>query len=90
MDEVVLDRAFDSDAIRELLVERDIAPCIPSTANRTEPIWYDTERDKERNMVERLFNRLKQFRRVATRYEKRAANYLAFVHFASIIIWLRV
>jgi putative transposase len=89
VDEVVLDRAFDSDAIRELLVERDIAPCIPSTANRTEPIWYDTERYKERNMVERLFNRLKQFRRVATRYDKLAATFLAFVQITAVFQMIR-
>ena len=89
VDEVVLDRAYDSDAIRESLVERDIAPCIPSTANRTEPIWYDAERYKERNKVERLFNRLKQFRRVATRYDKLKETFLAFIQITAVFQMIR-
>jgi transposase len=74
-----MEKAYDSDDIRETLVDRDIAPVIPSKANRVDPIWHDPERYKERNKVERLFNRLKQFRRVATRYEKLAATFLAIV-----------
>jgi transposase len=89
VDEGVLDRAFDRDAIRALLVERDVAPCSPSTANRTEPIWYDPERYKERNMVERLFNRLRQFRRVATRSDKLAATFLAVVQITAVFQMIR-
>jgi transposase len=89
VEEVAADRAFDSDAIRDLLVGRDIAPCIPSTANRAEPIWYDTERYKERNKVERLFNRLKQFRRVATRYDKLGATFLAVVQLTAVFQMIR-
>jgi transposase len=74
-----MDKGYDSDHIRDLLVDRDIAPVIPSKANRVDPIWCDAERYKDRNRVERLFNRLKQFRRVATRYEKLAATFLAIV-----------
>jgi transposase len=81
---VAADKAFDSDHIRDLLIEQDIAPCIPSTANRAEPIYYDAERYKERNKVERLFNRLKQFRRVATRYDKLAMTYLALVQLTAV------
>jgi transposase len=79
VDEAVMDRGYDSDDIRDALVDRDIAPVIPSTASRNEPIWHDTERYKDRNKIERLFNRLKQFRRVATRYEKLAMTFLAIV-----------
>ena len=53
------------------------------------PTCYERAAYRLRSWAERCVNRLKQFRRVATRYEKRAANYLAFVHFASIMIWLR-
>jgi transposase len=74
-----MEKAYDSDDFRETLVDRDIAPVIPSKANRVDPIWPDPERYKELNKVERLFNRLKQFRRVATRYEKLAATFLAIV-----------
>jgi transposase len=77
--EAVMDRGYDSDDIRDALVDRDIAPVIPSKANRVDPIWHDPERYKDRNKIERLFNRLKQFRRVATRYEKLAATFLAIV-----------
>ena len=77
--EAVMDKGYDSDDIRETLVDRDIAPVIPPKANRVEPIWYDEERYKERNKVERLFNRIKQFRRVATRYDKLATTFLAVV-----------
>lgn len=89
VEEAVLDRAEGSDAIRESLVEQDVAPCIPSTANRTEPIWYDEERYKERNKIERLFNRLKQFRRVATRYDKLAKTFLAIVQIAAVFQMIR-
>ena len=75
----VMDKGYDADHIRDALVDRDIAPVIPSKANRLDPIWHDAERYKDRNRVERLFNRLKQFRRVATRYEKLAATFLALV-----------
>jgi transposase len=89
VEEAVLDRAFDSDAIRELLVERDIAPCIPSSANRKEPIYYDKERYQGRNVIERLFGRLKQFRRVATRYDKLAETFLAFVQITAVFQMIR-
>jgi transposase len=53
------------------------------------PFLFDAARYKQRNVVERCINRLKQFRRIATRYDKRAESYLAFITFASILIWLR-
>jgi len=88
-EEAVLDLAFDSDAIRALLVERDIAPCIPSHPNRTEPIYYDPERYKDRNRVERLIGKLKQFRRIATRYDTLAETFLAFIHLVAAFIMVR-
>jgi transposase len=81
--EAVMDKGYDSDDIRDALADRDIAPVIPSTASRSEPIWYDEGRYRERNKVERLFNRLKQFRRVATRYDRLAATFLAIVQAAA-------
>jgi transposase len=81
--EVVADRAFDSDAIRTSLADADLKASIPSTANRTTPIPHDREAYKERNKVERLVNRLKSMRRVATRYEKLGCVFLAIVHIAS-------
>ncbi|MEH2537083.1 hypothetical protein V1278_002596 [Bradyrhizobium sp. AZCC 1577] len=62
---------------------------IPSKSNRNNPICFSPYLYRNRNGVERFFNRIKQCRRVATRYDKLAANYLAFVQLASIRLWLR-
>ena len=58
-------------------------------SNRNEPICFSPDLYRARNLVERFFNKIKQCRRVATRYDKLAANYLAFVQLASIRLWLR-
>ena len=84
-----MDKAYDSNTIRAKLDAKGITPVIPPKSNRLEIIVYDQERYKQRNKVERLFNKLKQFRRVATRYEKLKANVLAFVTVALIVIMLR-
>ena len=84
-----MDKAYDSKAIRAQLEAKGIEPHIPPKANRLGIIIYDQEGYKQRNKVERLFNKLKQFRRVATRYEKLKANFLAFVTLALIVIMLR-
>ncbi len=62
---------------------------IPPKANRRAPPPFDAELYKQRNLIERFFNKIKHFRRIATRYEKRASNYLAMIKLASIRIWLR-
>jgi len=62
---------------------------IPSKSNRKNPRNFDTVLYKERNLIERLFNKLKNFRRVATRYDKTASAYLAFVMIAGICLWLK-
>ena len=85
----VADRAFDSDAIREELVERDVCPVIPSKANRVEPIPHDEDWYRERNKVERLVGKLKQFRRVATRYDKLGETFLAVIHLAAAFVMIR-
>jgi transposase len=82
-------KAYDSNAIRAKLAAKGIDPVIPPKANRLEILVYDKEQYKLRNKVERLFNKLKQFRRVATRYEKLKATFLRFVILALIIIMLR-
>ena len=84
-----MDKAYDSNAIRAKLDAKGITPVIPPKSNRLDIIVYDKESYKQRNKVERLFNKLKQFRRVATRYEKLKANFLAFVLLALIVIMLR-
>ena len=62
---------------------------IPPKSNRVNPQAYDRELYKQRNLVERFFNKLKHFRRVATRYDKLLANFLGFVKLAAVAIWLR-
>ena len=84
-----MDKAYDSNAIRARLEAKGIEPIIPPKVNRLDIIVYDQEGYKQRNKVERLFNKIKQFRRVATRYEKLKANFLAFVTLALIVIMLR-
>ena len=84
-----MDKAYDGNAIRAQLEAKGITPVIPPKSNRLEIIVYDKKDYKQRNKVERLFNKLKQFRRVATRYEKLNANFLAFVLLALIVIMLR-
>jgi transposase len=88
-DWAVADRAFDSDDIRDGLLDRDIAPCIPSRANRVEPIEHDAAMYRQRNRVERLVGKLKQFRRVATRYEKLAETFLAVIHLTAAFVMVR-
>jgi putative transposase len=64
-------------------------PMIPPKQNRTFKHPYDAELYKERNVIERFFNKLKQFRPVATRYDKLLANFMGFVKLAAIAIWLK-
>ena len=87
--EAAADRAYDSDAIREALLARDIEPVIPPKKNRKAPLLYDEQAYRERNRAERLVGKLKQFRRVATRYDKLAVTFLAFVHLVAAFIGIR-
>jgi transposase len=82
------DKGYSSPTARRRLRARRITPVIPTRKDQRRLASFDREAYRERNRVERLINRLKQFRRVATRYEKRAANYLAMVTLAMILLWL--
>ncbi len=87
-DKVLADKAYDSDALIAQIEAQGATPVIPSRANRKEPRDYDREDYKKRNVVERFINVLKQSRRVATRYEKTARNFLGFVLFTSTLVLL--
>jgi transposase len=87
---MLADRGYDADWIRALAAERRAWADIPPTSNRNEPIRFSPYLYRVRNLVERFFNKIKNCRRVATRYDKLAANYLAFVQLALIRLWLRV
>nr|WP_280139511.1 transposase [Microvirga massiliensis] len=80
-------KAFTGRPVRAYLRRRRIGAVIPTTAQQRRCSGFDPQAYRARNRVERLFNRLKQFRRIATRYKKRAANYLA-MHIATITLWL--
>jgi transposase len=75
--------------IRSDLTDRGIAPVIPPRSNRKTPINYDREAYTRRNLIERCVNRLEQFRRIATRYEKTAGAYLSMLCIASTMLWLK-
>lgn len=86
---LLADRAYDSNALRERLAERGAWGNIRAMPNRLEPPAFSHYLYKQRNAVERFFNKLKHFRAVATRYDKRDDNFLASVKLASLRIWLR-
>ena len=88
-DILLADRAYDSNALREWLTDRGARGNIRAMPNRLEPPAFSHWLYKQRNEVERFFNKLKHFRAVATRYDKRDDNYLASVKLASLRIWLR-
>jgi transposase len=86
---VIADKGYDGKAVVEAIESRGAEAVIPGLKNRREQRDYDRDRYKDRNLAERFWSKLKQYRRVATRYEKTARNFLAFVHVAAIMVLLR-
>ena len=86
---VLADKAYDANAIREMIDGQGAWANIPPKSNRKDPICFSPHLYKARNLVERFFNKIKHFRRIATRYDKLAANYMAMIKLASIRVWLR-
>jgi transposase len=84
---LIADKAYDTNALRALLADNGIEPVIPSIRRRKPLIPYDARTYRERNLIERMFGRLKDFRRVATRHDKLARNFLATALLAALIIW---
>jgi len=85
---VMGDKAYGTSSIRGFIDERHAEYCIPPKANAKDPWPCDWWQYKERHLVECFFQKLKCFRRVATRYDKLARRFLAFIHLAAIFIWL--
>ena len=85
---VVADKGYDSEALVARIEAMEAEAVIPSRKNRKRPRELDGELYKERNKVERFFNRIKHYRRVATRYEKAVRNYESFLHVVCIMTWL--
>lgn len=82
---LLADRGYDADHLRKRLAERQAEAVIPTTTSRKRPIPYDTIAYRQRNTVERLWARLKDYRRVATRYDKLADNFLSGVLIAATV-----
>ena len=86
---VMADTAYDADHFRQAINDKHAIAVIPSNPSRTKKYPLDKHLYAQRHLVECCFSRLKQFRRVATRFEKTARNYLAVVTLAAIVLWLR-
>jgi putative transposase len=83
------DKGYDADHLCDEIAETGAEIVIPPKRNRKIKRAYDTDLYKERNIIERFFSKLKQFRRVATRYDKLLVNFMGFVKLAAIAIWLK-
>jgi transposase len=95
MDEIIkaeallADKAYDADErVRQKLQEKGCIAVIPPRSNRINPSAYDKDLYKDRHLIENFFAKLKQYRAIATRYDKTAQNFLGAIYMASIIIWL--
>ena len=86
---VLADKAYDADTLLRLIEEQGGIAVIPSRSNRREPRALDTETYKSRNAIERFFCWLKRYRRIATRYEKRASSYSCMLSLAAALHWCR-
>jgi transposase len=86
---VIADRAYDNNALREFIDNTGAQAVIPSTRSRKIIIPHDRTAYRLRNRIERFFNKLKHFRHIATRYDRRAIHFLAALHLASAMIWMR-
>ena len=82
---LLMDRAYEGDETRALAVKLGYIPVVPPKSNRKNPWSYDKQLYKQRNQVERLFRRIKRFRRIFTRYDKLDTIFLAFIYFALIV-----
>ena len=83
-----MDKAYEGDATRQLVLALDMTPVVPPKSTRGEPWEYDRELYKKRNEVERLFRRLKGFRRIFSRFDKLDVVFTFFIHFALICMAL--
>ena len=80
-----MDRAYEGDETRQLALDLGLTPVVPPKSNRVSPWEYDKAMYRRRNEVERLFRRLKGFRRIFSRFEKLDVMFTAFIHFALIV-----
>ena len=86
---VLADTAYDGRALREVVAGLGATAVIPSNPTRKHPFSHDPIVYKRRNRIERCFNKLKHFRRFATRYDRRAIHFLSFIQLAAAMLWMR-
>jgi transposase len=86
---VLADKAYDSNSFRRLIADLGANAVIPCNPTRLRLIPYDFEIYKARNRIERYFNKLKHFRRIATRYDRRTLYFLSFIQIACVMLWMR-
>jgi transposase len=84
---LIADKAYDANSLRQMLADLGAKAVIPSTTSRSQPIPYNKTIYRQRNLIERMFARIKDFRRVATRYDKLARNFLAGALIVAAVIW---
>jgi len=84
---VLADKGYDSNKILAFVRQRGAVAVIPPKSNRKNPQIYDREIYKQRNLIERAFNKLKHWRRIATRYDRRSLYFLAALHLAAAVTW---
>ena len=85
----IADKGYDSNALRALLTALGMQAVIPAKRNRKVPIEHDAILYRERNRIARCFNKLKHFRRIATRFDRRDTYFLGFLQLACTLLWLR-
>ena len=86
---VMADTAYDADPLRQTIADKGAVAVIPNNPSRAKKYPLDKHLYAQRHLIECCFSKLKQFRRVATRFEKTAQNYLAVVTLAAIVLWIR-
>ena len=86
---VIADKGYDSNAFRELISTSGMEAVIPSNRSRKILIPHDKDLYRTRNRIERCFNKLKHFRRIATRFDRVDAHFMSFLHLASALLWMR-
>ena len=84
---LLADKGYDANSLRDRLAATETEAVIPSTRSRKTPIPHDADAYRDRNLIERAFCRLKDWRRIATRYDKLAINFASAVAIAAIVIW---
>jgi transposase len=87
---LIMDKAYEGDETRQTVLDLGMIPVVPPKSNRRDPWEYNRELYKRRNEIERLFRRLKGFRRIFSRFEKLDVVFLGFLYFALIVEALRV